>query len=295
MAIERSLLGLARGKTIHTQRSGAAGFTLIELLVVIAIIAILAALLLPALLSAKSKARDIACRNNIRQQGLALALHVVDHNYYPSFNIDPDADMEIVFWHQALYPYTSSAWTNQLYLCPDYKGLTMDGNDDAVPVGSYGYNANGVKFTPSLLGLGGPLAKISFSGPSDELAGMSLRIKETQVIAPADMIAIGDATLIWHPAIFVRAYFGHTVAADSYDGMSLLDINSRNGVEQPNYAGSAGVISATLKRHKGRYNIVFCDGHVESIRRQQLFENVDSALRRWNNDNEPHAELLTRF
>lgn len=61
------------------------GFTLIELLVVIAIIAILIALLLPAVQQAREAARRSACKNNMKQIGLAL------HNYNETFSVFPYA------------------------------------------------------------------------------------------------------------------------------------------------------------------------------------------------------------
>ena len=68
----------------------ASGFTLIELLVVIAIIGILAALLSPALVGAKERARRVNCKNSQRQFLLAVHMYGDDNNQYvPSGAANP--------------------------------------------------------------------------------------------------------------------------------------------------------------------------------------------------------------
>jgi prepilin-type N-terminal cleavage/methylation domain-containing protein/prepilin-type processing-associated H-X9-DG protein len=270
------------------------GFTLIELLVVIAIIAILAALLLPALNRAKSKADSVACKNNLHQLALGLTMYADDYNGYPApvglAVASPGQDLVT-----GLQPYLKSPWPganytgfqgrgiyqgakNSVWACPAYNRLGGEFSETPSMATSYGYNGNGsLSMVDTGWGLGG-------SNP-DENQDYWVPTRPNQVLYPSDMIAMGDATLMPNGA---TGYKGPIHGFFPLN-MAISDGVYWNAVMLGLPAGDSAV-KAMMQRHSGRWNIVFCDGHTETLRPSDLFDVSKPLMaQRWNNDHQAHT------
>jgi prepilin-type N-terminal cleavage/methylation domain-containing protein/prepilin-type processing-associated H-X9-DG protein len=251
-----------------------AAFTLIELLVVIAVIGILAALLLPALSSAKDRARVVYCKNNLHQLGVAMSAYFTENKHYPgSWYIQGAIGVGHYVWPERLLSYAGD--NRKVFSCPVARPETAwdtnlnnslgckmpDGTYDPYGIHresrfQYGYNDWGVmqKKLDDLnypqLGLGGDVTGPYFRG----------FISESQIVSPSQMIMFGDAK-----------------ADGSYDG-------SLDPTEQDQWPSN---------RHGRRTNLEFVDGHIENPWRRLVIDQAPgNAWRsRWNNDNQPHDDL----
>lgn len=51
-------------------------------------------------------------------------------------------------------------------------------------------------------------------------------------------------------------------------------------------------VEPARRRHGGRWNVAFCDGHIENLRAARLFDLSDASVaERWNRDNLPHNDM----
>jgi prepilin-type processing-associated H-X9-DG protein/prepilin-type N-terminal cleavage/methylation domain-containing protein len=239
----------------------ARAFTLIELLVVVAILGVLAVLLLPALSRSKAKAQQIQCVSNLRQLGLGMQSFAADNHAYPSAMAGTNSDNPGSWISQlqrggfdASQPKTNFV-SEGVWRCPSARFSVDSHSGGGMPV-SYGYNAYGI------LAIGSPTNALGLMGHFVSYSALFEPIKESEVSVPSDMMAIGDS-------LSGGVYF------------------MRMSLERLDRTGRASA------RHRGRVNVAFCDGHVESPGLKSVFEDTnDVALVRWNRDHLPHRDRL---
>jgi prepilin-type processing-associated H-X9-DG protein len=198
----------------------------------------------------------------------------------PDQNVFPDPQTQI--WNY-LGP------RNSVYVCPGYNRVRGAVGIQSYSAGiwhvectGYGYNTSGIgaRNAAANLGLGGKLL-----GPDG--AGTWVPIRESNVVRPVDMIALGDAVLnpgYSPPPSDIGWGEPELSFGINYDGFY-------NRLVRMLPSADPGV-QRVRRRHNARWNVAFCDGHVETLSGRQLFDyGDDGVLRRWNNDNQPHREL----
>ena len=241
-------------------------FTLIELLVVIAIIAILAAILFPVFARARENARRSSCTSNLKQIGLGLIQYSQDYDekqpldYFTEDN-DQSGYGGRYKWMDAAYPYIKS---EQIFNCPSdtfgnnatellnstYKYLPGSGGngESGYRYGSYGANVAYYDDPGASPPFGTHIGASGGAGGTVKTASLA------QIEAPT--------TTVWVTETKPR-YVGEVYTWQIYwsDASQAPTVQTTDGYQR---------LNKIIARHLETANVLWCDGHVKSVRLDSL-------------------------